>query len=246
MLFKLKEANTYASTSDTDLAFDKLVEDIISNKSNIWTSSEEHENYLLHGGKGCCKAVFAKLQKHFDDKLVVFSTPGLSSLLVFRDTVPSVFKLVDNNDDDGMIQNISKAINKECKNLVHDKNKCTIWVDKQTWINSVSATIISLLENLSDDPWFKLPSIVIGNIITSAVTNQPTPLQIELGVLGKKSLVQQFYDPGICCSYDKLLRFKASAAVAASNKTQLTGFQSSVWCKPLQITLMPISPHPMD
>ena len=28
----------------TDLAFDKPVEDIISNKSNIWTSSEVHEN----------------------------------------------------------------------------------------------------------------------------------------------------------------------------------------------------------
>ena len=36
-----------------------------------------------------CKAVFAKLQKHFDDKLVVFSVPGLSSLLVFRDIVPT-------------------------------------------------------------------------------------------------------------------------------------------------------------
>ena len=76
----------------------------------------------------------------------------------------------------------------------------------QTGINFVSATLISLLEmleNLSDDPWFKLPSIVIGNIITSAVTNQPTPLQIELGVTpGKKSLVQQFHDLGICCSYD--------------------------------------------
>ena len=72
------------------------MEDIISNKSNIWTSSEVYENYLLHGGKGCRKAVFAKLQKHFDDKLVVFSAPArLTSLLVFRDTVPSVFKLVD-------------------------------------------------------------------------------------------------------------------------------------------------------
>ena len=30
MLFKIKEANTYASTSDTDLAFDTLVEDIIT------------------------------------------------------------------------------------------------------------------------------------------------------------------------------------------------------------------------
>ena len=130
----------------------------------------------------------------------------LSSLLVFCDTVPSVFKLVDDNDDDGMIPNISKAIHEECKNLVHDKNKYTIRIDKQTGIKSVSATLISLLENMSDNPWFKLPSIVIGNIITSAVTNQPTPLQIGLGVtLGKKSLVQQFHDPGICCSYDELL-----------------------------------------
>ena len=87
MLFKIKEANTYASTKDTDLTFEKLVEDIISNKPNIWTSSEVHENYLLHGGKGCRIAVFAKLQKHFDDKYVVFSAPGLSILLVLHDTV---------------------------------------------------------------------------------------------------------------------------------------------------------------
>ena len=144
--------------------------------------------------------------RSFDDKLVVFSAPETSSLLVFRDTVPSVFKLVDANVDDGMIQNISKAIHGECKHFVHDKNKYTIQVDKLTGINSISATRISLLENLSDDPWFKLPSIVIDNIITSAVTNQPTPLQIRLGVtLGKKSLVQQFHDLGISCSHDELL-----------------------------------------
>ena len=53
--------------------------------------------------------------------------------------------------------------------------------------------------------------------------------------------MQQFHDLGICCSYDELLRFKASAAVATSNKTQLTGIQSSDMglVKPLQITLMP-------
>ena len=117
-----------------------------------------------------------------------------------------MFKLVDDNDDNGMIQNISKAIHRECKNHVHDKNQYRIQVDKQTGSNSVSATYISLLENLSDDPWFKLPSTVIGNIITSAVTNQPTPIQIGLGVtLGKKSLVQQFHDLDISCSYDELL-----------------------------------------
>ena len=140
--------------------------------------------------KSClCKTV----QKYFDNKLNVFSAPGLSSLLVFRNTVPSVFKLVDDNDDDGMIQNISKVIHRKCKNLVHDKKKYTIRVDKQTGINYVKATLTSLLENLSDDIWFKLPSIVIGNIITSAVTNEPTPLQIVLGVtLARKALCNNF------------------------------------------------------
>ena len=63
MLVKIKQANTYGSTSDTDLAFDKLGKDIISNKSNIWTSNEVHENYLLHVGKGCPKAILAKLPR---------------------------------------------------------------------------------------------------------------------------------------------------------------------------------------
>ena len=52
------------------------------------------------------------IQKYFDNKLVVFSAPGLSNILVFHNTVTSVFKLVDDNDDDGMIQNISKVIHR--------------------------------------------------------------------------------------------------------------------------------------
>ena len=75
---------------------------------------------------------------------------------------------------------MSKAIFKECKHLVPNKDESTIRVDQQTGINSFSATLMSLLESLSDDPRFKLPSIVIGNIITSAVTNRPTPLQGSL------------------------------------------------------------------
>ncbi len=111
---------------------------------------------------------------------------------------------------------------------MHNKDEYTIRVDKQTGIDFVSATLMSLLESLSDDSRFKLPSITLGNIITSAVTNQPIPFRVGLGItLGKKSLIQQFHDLGICCSYDEVLRFKASAAAAASSKTQLTGIQSS-------------------
>ena len=112
---------------------------------------------------------------------------------MFCDTVPRGLKLVDDNDDDGMIQNISKAIYRECKNLVHDKNQHTIRIDKQTGINSVSATPYLSVRKSVRHSLVQTAIIVIGSIITSAVTNQPTPLQIGLGViLGKKSLVQNF------------------------------------------------------
>ena len=176
------------------------MDDIISNKSNIWTSSEVHENYYCMVAKDATKLSLKNSRS-------ILMTDWLFSLL----QVSSVFWCfvilfqVCSNLLMTMMT-MEKGIHRECKNRVHDKNKYTIQVDKQTVISSLSATLISLLENLSDDPWFKLPSIVIGNIITSAVTNQPTSLQIELGVtLGKKSLVQQFHDLGICYSYDELL-----------------------------------------
>ena len=130
MLFKIKEANTYASTSDTDLAFDKLVEDTISNKSNIWTSSEMHENYIAWWQR-MPQSCLCKTAEAIDDKLVVFSAPGLSSFLVFRGTVPIVFKLVDNSDKDGMIQKSVKQFTESVKILCMI-NKYTIRVDKQT------------------------------------------------------------------------------------------------------------------
>ena len=50
---------------------------------------------------------------------------------MFRDTDPSVLKVLEDN---GMIQDISKAILKECKHIVHNKDVYTIRVDKQTGI----------------------------------------------------------------------------------------------------------------
>ena len=67
---------------------------------------------------------------------------------MFLHTDPSAFKVLEDNDDNGMIQNISKAVLKKCKYLVHNKDECAIFVDKQTEINSVSATLMSLLHSL--------------------------------------------------------------------------------------------------
>ena len=64
-----------------------------------------------------------------------------------------------------------------------------------------------------------LPSILIGNIITSVIKKHPKPLQIGLAVLfHKKKTVMHMHDYRVCCSYDELLRFKRSSAVNKYNK----------------------------
>ena len=72
------------------------------------------------------------------------------------------------------------------------------------------------MAKLSNKLAHTMPAALIGNIITSLVTNSVTTLQIALGVvLRKRCLIEQFNDFAVACTYDELLRFKASAAAAA-------------------------------
>ena len=42
-------------------------------------------------------------------------------------------------------------------------------------------------------------------------------------MLREKHLINELYGFGVCCSYDELLRFKASAAAAANKQSTLRG-----------------------
>ena len=58
---------------------------------------------------------------------------------------------------------------------------------------------------------------MIGNIVISAVSNKPTSLQISLGVvIYEESIIEILHNFGITSTYDEVLRFKSSAAHAAS------------------------------
>ena len=72
-----------------------------------------------------------------------------------------------------------------------------------------------------------MPVALIGNIVTSLLTNSTTTLQIALGVvLGKRAVIEQFNDFAVACTYDEVLRFKASAATAAFKNSNLTGLEA--------------------
>ena len=87
-----------------------------------------------------------------------------------------------------------------------------------------SSTVLNLLSCLSPKLDDTLPAVLIRNIIISALKNHPTQLQISLAVLLRESkeLVKTMNDFGVTCTYDELLRFKKSVAVAAAKSTELT------------------------
>ena len=66
---------------------------------------------------------------------------------------------------------------------------------------------------------------MVGNIVASVTTSQPTPSQIALGVLmgEHKSLINVFYKYRITCSYDVVQRFFQWAAVQAAQEAALAG-----------------------
>ena len=92
---------------------------------------------------------------------------------------------------------------------------------------SVSPTLMNLLSEISGNLDGTLPALLIGNIVTSVFSNRPTHLQLSLGNLirDSKTLLNTFYQFRVTCSYDEILRFKKSAALAATKDTNLSGIK---------------------
>lgn len=93
----------------------------------------------------------------------------------------------------------------------------------------MSSTVQDLLARLSPKLDNSLPALLIGNIITSVITNNPTQMQISLAVFlrDSKEVVKTMNDFGVTCTYDELLRFKKSAAVAAAKNVELTSISKA-------------------
>eukprot|EP00745_Piridium_sociabile_P037812 TRINITY_DN68984_c0_g1_i6.p1 TRINITY_DN68984_c0_g1~~TRINITY_DN68984_c0_g1_i6.p1 ORF type:complete len:1121 (+),score=248.01 TRINITY_DN68984_c0_g1_i6:81-3443(+) len=66
---------------------------------------------------------------------------------------------------------------------------------------------------------------MIGSIISSVVTNQPSSLQISLGILmsDHKALIKELSKYNVTCTYDETRRFRRSAAAQASKANLLAG-----------------------
>ena len=148
---------------------------------------------------------------HFGDNILVFSSPGVSSIVVFRNKALTLLKLVPSDDDsdlDMSIKNVGKQIVKNVKVLKSDKGHYNIRICKETAAEYACDAILAMLTKISHKLDRTLPVMLIGNIPTSLLTNSFTTLQIALGVLMKdsKDLVNHFYDFGVTCSYNDIYR----------------------------------------
>ena len=113
------------------------------------------------------------------------------------------------------LDKVATHIIKESRKLARERNIYQRRVSIDETLDVVSPTMSTLLFKISDKLNCMKPAALIGNVITNIITNQPTTLQIAVAVvLNRKSLIEEFYDFRVNCSYKQFLCFTSSAAVA--------------------------------
>ena len=212
-------------------AFLQLVSVLSMEKSKVWTASDIYDLYKEYGSTLKHRSLLSNLEEHYQGDLVVFWSYGLSSIVVFRTSASGVIKLVDDSSSDSsdsVLKTASKQIMQECKGFSPKSSTYQTCIDKGIAAGVVSPTLSTLLQNLTKNQENCLPRIMIGNVISNAITSHLTALQIALeAYLGKKHLIEQFHSLGVCCSYDEVLRFKDSTAKFAANDLSAAGLSQA-------------------
>ena len=218
-------------TEQHDEAFTMLVKDMAEDRSRLWNSIELHNLYTDYkGDKLSRKQLLKNLSEHFGSDLLLMSGNGVATIVVFRSKASNVLKLVSTTDDDidGSLADVARSIVQDSRKFKRDKFKYRTRLSFQDVVEDASPTLMRLFSMISEKCDLSLSAALMANIITSVVTNRPTSLQVALGVvIREKSLIELLYDFGVTSSYDEILRFKASAAHAASQSWELRGISNS-------------------
>lgn len=194
-----------------------LVNYLKNHRTQQWDSVQLMKLYIELGGNPMKQHRLVKsVQEELQD-LIVLSACGYRSIIFFKDNTNATLKMIKDEEEDNIdaaLDMIAKHINEECSNIEYHSHTYRTKISKDIAAESSSYTLQQLLSRLSLDEQ-SLPSLLIGNMITSAIKKHPTPLQIALGIFfHRKKTVTHMYDYLVSCSYDELLRFKRSSAVA--------------------------------
>lgn len=216
-----------AENEDIDDAFKHLIQTVVADKNQMWTSIELDEVYRSHGGKLCRKMLLDKVTRYLKNEVMVLNSPGIASILVFKSHADSVLRIqnvdveVEKDCDDEAVRTVAKQVISEIKDISFDKGSYDGRMNISVAKGDVSPTfskLLSLIEPKTLNP-NALPSLLIGNMVTAHVAKRFTTLSLSLAIMvRKKKLVEKLHQFGVVSSYDELKRFRTSAAAFASTK----------------------------
>ena len=73
------------SSQCKDRALNSTVSEMRPDKPRVWTSVEIHKTYTTHGGTNLLRAqLIQQISDVFADDLLIFSSPGLANIILFR------------------------------------------------------------------------------------------------------------------------------------------------------------------
>ena len=187
----------------------------------IWSTPELHKLYIHHGGTEVNRYRFScRFIQLMQSDILVLKSPGMSSVFMLKSKASSFIPLIDDDNEDEIdihMKAVSTQIKKELKELLLDRLHYSK-LNHETIFDECSYTLTSLLSLISPSLDKTVPSVIIGNIVTSAVKKACTELQLSLGVLArKKTLIEHLNAFKITSSYQEVRQFKISAAVNAES-----------------------------
>ena len=226
--FMYQKSTSVAVKGHEDESLQAVISVLNEDQSQIWNSVELHTLYVENEGCDLSRRLLVtRLLEYFGDNLIALSCPGIATILAFRSGAAKALRIIPDqqeDDTDIAVNKLKKKICQEVNGIIVDRNNYKAHLDYDSASIFASSTLLNLLSCLSPKLDNTLPTVLMGNIITSVLTNHPTQLQISLAVLLRQSkeLVKTMNDFGVTCTYDELLRFKKSVAVSAAKSAELT------------------------
>ena len=220
------------SDSVVDTALLQTFEVLEQDRTKVWNTVDIMDVYEQKGGTRLSRRTLVeKVESQFVDDILSFHSPGIATLVLFRNSVANTLNIVnaEDGDEEVTLKKLGKEIAQELKAVKRELTSYDVHIDKPSATECTSNLLNKLLSKVhpkfTSDSSPSLPSIMVGNIVASVTANQPTPLQIALGVLMSehKSVINMLYKFRITCSYDEVRRFLRSATVQAARDTALAG-----------------------
>ena len=228
---QLFKKNATSQNEYDDDAFLKVCDCMMAEKSRVWNAVELEELYRSHRGELLSRRLLVeKLSDELGPDLLILSGVGVANILLFKNQASKHMKLVVNNEDDidTAIGRVAKAIVRESRQLKREQSTYDTRICLDDALASCSQTLLDVLSYISPKLQRNLPAAMVGNMVTCAVSNNPTLLQIALGVvIREKTNIELLHGLGITSSYDEVLRFKSSAAYAAARNKEKLGISKS-------------------